>query len=181
MKQFMDPYGTHLPLLLACAGLVDGPILELGCGEYSTFALHEICRWKERLLVSLEQNPEWLERFLPLQTPWHLVERVDNWAGCQRVDSELWKLAFVDHNDGARRYLEIGRLAKVPLVVVHDTENRDYIYDLILPKFKYAYTDSRFSPWTTVVSNSIDVGKAFGCPGFFYQRVGLPPGCKEPT
>jgi hypothetical protein len=32
-----------------------------------------------------------------------------------------------------------------------------YGYDECLPRFKYKYTDTRLLPWTTVVSNFIDL------------------------
>jgi glycosyltransferase involved in cell wall biosynthesis len=39
------------------------------------------------------------------------------------------------------------------VIVCHDSENPDYVYDLVGPSFRFAATDTRFTPWTTILSN----------------------------
>jgi hypothetical protein len=56
-------YGTHIAPLLTAVLATDGPVLELGCGDFSTPLLHAICAKQNRLLVSTDTDKAWLELF----------------------------------------------------------------------------------------------------------------------
>ncbi len=58
-----DSYGTHQPVLYEMSCKTDGPIIEFGCGYNSTDLLHEVCKKNRRLLISVDDNQEWLEKF----------------------------------------------------------------------------------------------------------------------
>lgn len=57
------PYHTHQPVLYEVASRTSGPIIEFGCGYGSTELLHEVCKQDGRLLISLDDNLEWLNKF----------------------------------------------------------------------------------------------------------------------
>ncbi len=59
----MDPFSTHQPILYSLALQTEGPIIEFGCGYGSTDLLHDICKKKNRLLISLDDNLEWIDIF----------------------------------------------------------------------------------------------------------------------
>ena len=82
--------GSHLPVLIKLVHMTDGPIIELGCGMYSTPFLHWACRPHGRLLTTYENNPEWF-RFVKQfeRDDYHKVVLVDNWD-----DIELEKEVF---------------------------------------------------------------------------------------
>ena len=150
----MDPWGTHFPILAACVARTKGPVLELGCGWYSTFMLHLLCSPGKRRLVSLEARREWLEKFKDLRTDSHELHRVEDMDRFTLIDEVDWDVALVDHSPGTRRVREIERLKKrARHIVVHDTEDPSYGYEKILPRFKYRYDYKRLTPWTSVVSD----------------------------
>ncbi len=68
-----------------------------------------------------------------------------------------YAIAFVDHTP-TRRMTDIQWLAaRAQVLVVHDTESKDYGYEKINGLFRYQRTDRDRHPWTTVFSNFIDV------------------------
>ncbi len=58
-----DPYSTHQPVLYAAAISTNGPIIEFGCGYGSTDLLHQICEKNQRILISIDDDLSWLEKF----------------------------------------------------------------------------------------------------------------------
>jgi hypothetical protein len=74
----INPGGTHLPLLMRAIINTTGPVLELGVGWNSTPVLHEAC--SGRLLVSVENEPQWAENFRFLETPQHRIVYDCGWA-----------------------------------------------------------------------------------------------------
>lgn len=151
---------THLAPLLTTLVNTVGPVLELGCGDFSTPLLHAACAPTKRYLLSAESCEPWFKLFLDLESDWHEFILVKNWAivGCERH----WSVVFVDHAPEGQRIIDIERLrGKTDIFVVHDTEHGVYNYNKILPTFKYSYTCKRYPVWTTVVSDRIDVTQFF--------------------
>lgn len=147
----MDRTSTHFPILAAVVARTTGPVLELGCGDYSTPMLHLLCR--DRRLVSLEADAGWLARFADLASERHELVRVADWAGAEILDCGEWDVALVDHAPGNRRVPEIRRLMhRARFIVVHDTEDPGYGYESVLPEFTHRFDYKRLDPWTTVVS-----------------------------
>ena len=71
--------------MLVATMMTHGDILELGTGDHSTKLLHDILeddnKNKKRMLVSAESNPEWLDKFRDLSSPFHqmlLVQPCDD-------------------------------------------------------------------------------------------------------
>ena len=143
-------YSTHLPMLAACVAHTSGPVLELGCGEFSTPVLSALCL--ARHLLSVESDPAWLAQFDYLRRAGHRIELVESWDDAP-IDVQ-WDVVLIDHAPAARRVVDIMRLKDLArLIVLHDTEHRLYEYDLIWPAFKYRAEWKRRAPWTSVVSN----------------------------
>ena len=73
--------GTHARLLLVCAMMTHGDILELGIGDHSTRLLHDILeednKTEKRMLVSAESVLEWLESYKDLLSPFHKIIHVE--------------------------------------------------------------------------------------------------------
>jgi predicted O-methyltransferase YrrM len=135
-----------------------GPIIELGCGIYSTAYLHWACQPTKRKLATYESNPRYYDYARQFERDFHKVHCIENWDG---VDlSEDWSVALVDHAPDQRRRQEVSRLTHVDFVVVHDTENRNerkYKFTSIFKLFKYRYKYNDAYPHTTVFSNKHDV------------------------
>lgn len=152
----LEPYATHLPLLVACVAHTHGPVLELGCGLYSTPVLHALCL--DRPLVSLESDEKWLDQFQGYATRTHRLGLFSDdlplsFAG------QRWSVVFVDQAPAPARAESIRRLkGHADLIVCHDSEHRLYDYESVLGDFNQRVEWQRYAPWTTVVSNTLDLG-----------------------
>lgn len=174
----MNNYGTHQRLLVRAALRTTGPILELGCGWYSTPLLHEIAACQDRFLVTHDNDPEWMRRFWhTFSDENHVVEMLDRSQWSRRLEnvSTRWGLVLVDHGPtpetprnhrGLLNALDRGQavldlMDRTDVFVLHDTEpgvRWEYDWDRVLPLFKYSFTDKTLPVHTTVLSNVIDVG-----------------------
>lgn len=153
----MDVYATHLPVLVAAVARTSGSVLELGCGEWSTRVLHEMCAARGRRLVSAESDAGWAARFAHLGTSDHQIVVVPDWGACAEIDL-AWDVAFVDHAPFDRRRVDVERLReKCTYVVVHDTEEPCYEYEGAFAKFRYRRDFRQLTPWTTVLSDLVPV------------------------
>ncbi len=153
-------YETHRPALRGTVlRIPDGLILELGAGEGSTPPLHEVCLATGRPVVTLESDRAWFERFDHLNSENHAVVHVPSWSELDGpiLRSLPYAIAFVDHTP-TRRVTDIEWLAhRARVLVVHDTESRDYGYEKIFGLFRHSVTYKGHVPWTSVFSNFVDV------------------------
>lgn len=152
--------GSHLPVLIKLVQMTSGSILELGCGPFSTFFLHWVCYPAKRRLVTYENNSRWFDFANLGKSDFHEVHCVDN---LDAIDlSEPWSIAFVDHEPGTRRPVEMARLLHADYVVAHDTENRSarkYGYPAVYRLFKYRFKYTDAYPHTSVFSNKHDLSR----------------------
>jgi hypothetical protein len=153
-------YGSHLAPLCRCfAELADskGAVLEMGCGDFSTPLLHELCAYRK--LVSLDINKGWTDKFQYLANPQHIIRSVESWDNLLEYQ-ELWDIVLVDQSPGESRKTSIEALAdKAKLIVLHDTEdlNNIYGYQFCIPNFKYLAEYKRHTTQTMIISNFIDI------------------------
>lgn len=161
--QSPEPYSTFLPMLLRCMTLTRGAVLELGCGWYSTPALHYFCEKAGRPLVSAESDAAWAETLKIFRSESHQIEVVDDWARYARIDDEAWDVVLVDHVPRERRPLEVARLANNPnvrYVVLHDAEDgtcKIVGTKVVETTFRHTFVDRLVAPWTAVFSNIHDL------------------------
>lgn len=150
-------YTTHISTLLVAIQATEGKVIELGGGQSSTPFLHWVCKAGERKLITYDDNQEYYEYEYGFKSPLHAVKKVENWDD---VPVEPCGVLFVDHHPSYRRSIDAIRFKDVAdLVVIHDTERDDENYrnSEIWPHFKYHYTYKDARPWTSIVSNKIDV------------------------
>jgi hypothetical protein len=152
---------THLTLLVRAFNNTEGDVLEMGTGYFSTLILRWLCEMSGRTLYSFESQESWYERAIKNQGPNHKVIYCSSW---DTADIERhWGLAFIDHGPNPRRHIDIERLANyADVLVIHDTEpevEKQYKYYRIFPLFKYRFDFTKYIPWTSAVSNKIDVTK----------------------
>lgn len=152
--------GTHIPTLLKVIPLTIGDVCELGSGFNSTPLLHWLCQG--RRLVTYENDPEWYRFAKQYQTHNH---RIHDTA---KIDFEKhWSVVFVDHNISGEKVQrqrgdDILKFKDVDIFILHDTEpvnQAHYHYDRAFPLFKYRKDWTECLPYTTVLSNVIDVTK----------------------
>lgn len=134
-----NDWATHQPVLYTIAMSTTGPIIEFGCGDSSTGLLHEICKKNKRLLISIDDNLEWLNKFALKykdDSAWHQFFFVPDKAN--NVDASHWikfldnfellrtvqfDLCFVDQSPWQARTETILRLKdKVKFIILHDCD-----------------------------------------------------------
>jgi hypothetical protein len=140
-----NPYATHQPVLCKIAQMTTGPIIEFGCGEGSTDMLHAICKKNNRLLISVDHDEEWLNRYAqkylgdgydPSNSGWHKFFMVPKHEGNTLLEDWIlfldenpflktvdFDLCFVDQSPGPARTETILRLKdKARYIILHDCD-----------------------------------------------------------
>ncbi|HET7099034.1 MAG TPA: hypothetical protein VFI61_02280 [Patescibacteria group bacterium] len=139
----------------------NGPVLELGSGVFSTPLLHWLCLDTKRKLVTYENYKDHYDMNKVFESQTHEVNFINNWDEA-KIEGTHWSVAFVDHEPRERRVTEIARLAQIcDYIVIHDSEpDHDKYFGYIenaYPLFKYRYNYKRKRPYTTVLSNFVDI------------------------
>jgi hypothetical protein len=150
-----DPYASHLPvtarMVADCMEMwPELPVLELGCGHYSTPLLEAMC-WKRAPFHVYASDANWLQHFttkaafdkrIALES-WDEFELTEDYSFCLLDNEEL----VVDR---AKRldYL----LDKCRVVVMHDwrTDSR-----VVLPQTRSHVIYTRYTPWTLIASRHL--------------------------
>lgn len=140
-----NPYATHQPVLYKIAKMTTGPIVEFGCGEGSTDMLHSLCKATGRLLISIDHDEEWLNRYsskylgdgyIADNSGWHKFFSVPKHEGntmledwilfldqCPLLKTVDFDLCFVDQSPGLARTETILRLKdRARYVILHDCD-----------------------------------------------------------
>jgi hypothetical protein len=159
-----DKYFTHIPILSTMIHKTTGSILELGCGYYSTLLIDSMCD-NERLIISVDDNKEWLQNFLFLKRINHkfiLIER-NNWINkLKRLKRIPWDIIFIDSidQDESGKYLRARLLNffkySSKYIIIHDSEvefDANHGWRQIINQFKYKYEYRIIKPYTTILSN----------------------------
>lgn len=148
---------SHHKPLLDCLALTTGPVLELGAGNHSTQFLHDACG-KSRLLLTLDNNADWLERWRGLAGHYHELRSVEDWRQPDKWRSRHWGVALVDTAPPeSRGYLAVQLAPICDFIVVHDTDCREYAFDTALMTFRWRKEYRDELPFSTVVSNRREI------------------------
>lgn len=154
----MDPYATHLPVLVTALDytrkLYPGlPIMECGCGDYSTPIVKALKGDRGHVILSADES--WYKRYendvdavvhVELQGAHHWKDiRFDGNFGLCLMDSEEYVIHRVTHIPEL--------LDSCKVVVMHDAH--------ILPEAKYSYVYNKYEPHTWIGSNHVDVSEWF--------------------
>lgn len=158
-------WNNHRPLLLNALENTQGDVIELGMGDGSTRFLHDYCEDKKRLLISIDNNPDWAGKFSQLSSPLHniLCTLDNNWHE-QRIEKH-WGVALVDNAPGEDRWELIKRLKDhADIIVVHDSEPAatGYMLNKVFGYFKYKADLQSNGAWASVISNKVDVREWIG-------------------
>lgn len=121
----MDAYATHLEALVTTALRTSGPMLELGCGDYSTPVLAAFARTLGRELLVQASDDDWASRFTHLVSHNVRIELV-NWRHWTPPVGKMpgWGFVLLDSEEStADRIRRLPALATVASVVVmHDAD-----------------------------------------------------------
>lgn len=142
-----NDWATHQPVLYEMVMRTSGPIIEFGCGNGSTDLLHELCRQTNRLLITVEDDFEWMSKFTekymgdgyePDNSGWHKFffvpgksitdyANADHWIyfleHCELLKNIQFDVCFVDQSPWQGRVETIIRLKdKSRYVILHDCD-----------------------------------------------------------
>ena len=140
-----NPYATHQPILYEIAINTTGPIIEFGCGDGSTDLLHDICKKNNRILISIDNDLNWLDRYknkylgdgyLPDNSGWHKIlfvpgkindsdpqHWIDFLDSCELLKEYSFDLCFIDQSPGMARTETIVRFKdKARYIILHDCD-----------------------------------------------------------
>ena len=160
LGEIMDPYSTHIPVtalaLCRTAELFpDMPIMECGCGDYSTPMIELLKHGREHHVYS--SDPSWYDRYRDIVDEIVHIDLAQphRWAGFS-VDHE-YGLCLMDSEELTvfRREHISGLLDVCRVVMMHDATMP------LAGKAKYEYFYNRYSPWTWIGSHTVDVVKWF--------------------
>ena len=134
----MNRYQTHQPHLkeyVLKTQMDNKPIIEFGSGDYSTNMLHEMCKESNRLLITIDDNEEWLSRYRHLENDNHkfyLVDKLhddplENWITFLDTQTDLlnndYGIVFVDQDPQKARYETIKRYKNIcDYLILHDCD-----------------------------------------------------------
>lgn len=152
---------SYYPLLFKALEETKGDVLELGTGHGSTVLLHDYCSINDRGLVSFDEKPEWLSKFIHMENDFHKLCLIKDWRIVSR-DFE-GELIFIDHAPGEdRKQMILDFKDSKGILVIHDTEPAaDHGYQMRqhFPLFKYKVEVKTNGAWATALSNEIDITK----------------------
>lgn len=161
-------YGSHQKVLFDMIARTNGPILELGSGDFSTAQLHELL--EGRKFTTYDNNQEWLNKYIYLQNDFHAFVCTDAKTFYEN-DTEHWGLVFIDNGVWEDRFDALYKYKDTAdYVVIHDSEVM--VEELLVNKelksivwsdiFKYwkefhLVDGLPLSPYTLVGSNKFDI------------------------
>ena len=148
--QAVNPSGSHLPIVGKLLSHINGPILEMGSGFFSTPILYWSAMAKGQPFRSYEGNKEWADL---MGDP---VRYVENWNDVN-INEMRWAVAFIDHGSAIlRKDHALAVKDNADFIVLHDSEprnDRHYKFSEIYNQFKYRFDFTVVTPHTTILSN----------------------------
>jgi len=163
--------GSHLPILTKLFNMTTGPILEMGCGLFSTVYLFWACVEKKRRLVTYDDNPKFFEWLQDFKNPknrvdhsFHEIHLVKDWDSIDL--NEKWSIAFIDHSPDSRRAQDIERVSHADYIIVHDAEPKEDLKRAqsgyrtiasVVKNFRYSYLYTEAIPNTLILSNRYSI------------------------
>ena len=117
----MKDEATHQPILIEAIRQTKGAIIELGLGYSSTVLIHTIAG--DRLVCSIDDNIEWVDKFRYLETDTHQFG-----VFSENIFEEIGKqfsVALIDLSTWDQRMFAIEKLRHfVDYVIIHDAQDR---------------------------------------------------------
>lgn len=120
-----EAYASHQKVLFYMVEKVTKSVLELGAGNSSTIQLHDILERKNVKLLTIEQNSEWLGKFIHLSSDLHTLRYFSDTDIKSFYDNDVedWGLVFIDNATWAARNLAIRKYKDtVDYIVLHDCD-----------------------------------------------------------
>lgn len=113
-------WGSHLVPLAAALGATSGPVLEIGCGHWSTPFLVRYCTAAGRRLVSVEDDGRWLQPD-PVWPDWERIVTPSYDVVLPQLATMKWAVVLLDHWPAGRRAADALLFrGRAEAILVHD-------------------------------------------------------------
>lgn len=147
-------WGSHLPALMACVAIGDGPVLEIGSGHFSTPCLHAICSALKQPLVTLEMADDWRSQFTDYEGTGHRVLKQTDEVVLEFA-KQKWGVVLIDDQADNRLAWMDAFFNSAKYILFHDCNFPQYAEPTAKwladnPCNSRIYT--RYGPWTLVIS-----------------------------
>lgn len=117
-------WGSHLVPLAAALGATDGPVLEIGCGHWSTPFLVRYCGAAGRRLLSVEHDGRWLPQddCLAYYKPdWERIVTPSYDVVLPQLATMKWAVVLLDHWPAGRRAVDALLFrGRAEAILIHD-------------------------------------------------------------
>lgn len=142
-----DGFSTHQPVLYSVVKATSGPIIEFGCGNGSTDLLHELCQSQGRVLISLDDNMGWQDKYRKKykgrgyeknNKGWHKLyfvpgkdlekkESAKHWEvfldNFELLDDITFDVCFIDQSPWLGRVVTLNLMKeRARFVIIHDVD-----------------------------------------------------------
>lgn len=145
----MEAIATHLEALVHTALSTTGPILEIGCGDYSTPVLAAIAKAQDRKFTIYTNDIEWGAKYVEIAS----IRLVDDW-GKWTAPAETFGMIFLDEQHSRKRNMLLPALAQIAdAVVLHDAQAAigNANWEESIAEYDSVTLFKRFVPWTAVL------------------------------
>ena len=133
-----DAYGTHRPCLIDLVTHTTGNIIEFGCGNSSTKLIKELIKNTDRILISLESDLDWLNKFKYMEDNNHKLFYINAGNVDNDATGKIWidfiknnklingldfEVCFIDQSPWTARTHALNYFKdKCPYIIVHDVD-----------------------------------------------------------
>jgi SAM-dependent methyltransferase len=146
-----NSWSTHQPVLYEYVRQTKGNILELGCGYGSTPLIMKLIEGTDRKLVSVDTNPEWLEKIKEVIPESHNHKYVlhanykndfnwENFLNSDPIFQEEYDLVFIDQQPWEGRVTSLHYFKNNSnYIIIHDTDYfaTNSFFGRIIPNVPY--------------------------------------------
>lgn len=151
----LGAYSSHQPVLIHTLNTITkGNVVEFGMGFHSTILMHIICAFQGRNLLSLDNEKEWLDKFIHYRSDKHSIELMTELPKFNKKDKIA--VAFVDGGLPRQPFIDLMQPI-ADYIIVHDTEmyvkgTKD-VYNYDFSGFKHVLHYKNALPMTSLLSN----------------------------
>jgi len=153
-------WSNHQPVLIHVLNTIKtGHVLEFGMGWNSTPLMSAICKVQNRILLSVDTERKWLDKFLDYESGKHrlvLITPEEVVLKSHALFQRKYSVAFIDGSTKLRNALIRKIKDQVDYFVVHDTEERaKEVYKFDFSGFKHVLhlDEGADIPRTSLLSN----------------------------
>lgn len=147
-------WGSHLPALMACVAVCDGPVLEIGSGHFSTPCLHAVCSALGLPLMTIEADDSWRTLFTDYENSMHRVLKQTNEL-VMELSKQKWGVVLIDDQPDNRLGWLTPFFNSSKYVLFHDCNFPQYavpIADWLAANPCNSRFYTKYGPWTLIVS-----------------------------